>query len=82
MAESKTKTSEQTKASAPKAAFYVFPNAGSTFDLEGKPYGWSAYEVVEAPDGALDHVGGGKTYGTRGAAEKAAAALKNKTAKK
>ena len=69
-------------AKAPKAAYYVFPSPGSTFLAGGKPCGWAAYEVVEAAEGALDHVGGGKKYATPAAAEKAAAALKAKAQKK
>lgn len=73
---------EKPKTSSSKRAFYVFPNPGSTTGADGRAYGWPAFTPLEAPEGALDHVGGSKKHATKAAAEKAAAALKAKTQKK
>ncbi len=81
MAENKPK---ETTASAPepKPVFYILPNPGSTIGADGKAYGWNLHEVVEAPEGALDHVGKAKKYSSKSAADKASAALKAKAKKK
>lgn len=80
MAETK-ETTAVAEAAPPATAYYVFPRRGGT--RVGKILRtWKAHQVVEAPDGTLDHVADGKKFGKRAAAEKSAAASKKAAQKK
>lgn len=52
------------------AVFYEMPHRGSTRGKSGRPYTYEPGDVIEAPEGELDHVGGTKVHEKRPAPAK------------